>query len=123
MRSIRECSPPVFTTTTFSPTPWSPPTSELGLERPSSLYRARLGATSAVVFEAVAPGRLLGADTSPGRGAGGWQTGRRAGDPGKETPGLGDYIDPRKDKKNRERPWITQFNGLSFVSLPEGNGG
>jgi electron transport complex protein RnfG len=28
----------------------------------------------------------------------------------KETPGLGDYIEPRKDR-NKERPWIRQFDG------------
>ena len=26
----------------------------------------------------------------------------------RETPGLGDYVDPRKDK-NKARPWINQF--------------
>jgi electron transport complex protein RnfG len=35
----------------------------------------------------------------------------------KETPGLGDYIEPRKDK-NKARPWITQFNDMSFARLP-----
>ena len=35
----------------------------------------------------------------------------------KETPGLGDYIEPKKDK-NKERPWITQFDGLSLEKLP-----
>jgi electron transport complex protein RnfG len=35
----------------------------------------------------------------------------------RETPGLGDYIDIRKDK-NRKRPWITQFNGVSFDRVP-----
>jgi electron transport complex protein RnfG len=34
----------------------------------------------------------------------------------KETPGLGDYIDPRKDK-NKERPWITQFDDLSLATV------
>jgi electron transport complex protein RnfG len=35
----------------------------------------------------------------------------------KETPGLGDYIDPKKDK-NKQRPWITQFNNLGFNEVP-----
>lgn len=35
----------------------------------------------------------------------------------KETPGLGDYIDPKKDR-NKKRPWITQFNDLGFDSVP-----
>ena len=30
----------------------------------------------------------------------------------KETPGLGDYIEPKKDK-NKARPWITQFDGTN----------
>jgi Na+-translocating ferredoxin:NAD+ oxidoreductase subunit G len=36
----------------------------------------------------------------------------------KETPGLGDYIEPRKDK-NKERPWISQFTGLSLTNTLE----
>jgi Na+-translocating ferredoxin:NAD+ oxidoreductase subunit G len=35
----------------------------------------------------------------------------------KETPGLGDYIDPKKDR-NKARPWITQFSNLGFDSVP-----
>lgn len=35
----------------------------------------------------------------------------------KETPGLGDYIDPKKDR-NKQRPWITQFNQLGFDQVP-----
>lgn len=35
----------------------------------------------------------------------------------KETPGLGDYIDPKKDR-NKQRPWITQFNQLGFDEVP-----
>jgi electron transport complex protein RnfG len=30
----------------------------------------------------------------------------------KETPGLGDYIDPAKDRK-KEKPWISQFSGAN----------
>lgn len=36
----------------------------------------------------------------------------------KETPGLGDYIDPKKDK-NKVRPWITQFNGLTYAAVAD----
>ena len=36
----------------------------------------------------------------------------------KETPGLGDYIDPKKDR-NKQRPWITQFNQLGFDDVPQ----
>jgi electron transport complex protein RnfG len=35
----------------------------------------------------------------------------------RETPGLGDYIDPRKDR-DKARPWISQFAGQSFVTRP-----
>lgn len=36
----------------------------------------------------------------------------------KETPGLGDYIEPKKDK-NKQRPWITQFDGLAPAAIDE----
>lgn len=90
-----------------------PPTPALGLDDESTLYRARRnGQPAALVFETVAPdgyaGRIrliiaLRADASV--------AGVRVTEH-KETPGLGDYIEPKKDK-NQSRPWITQFNGLS----------
>jgi len=95
------------------------PTPELGLEQESTAYRARRqGAITALVFEAVAPDgysgkiRLLIAVTADGRLLGVRVTQH------KETPGLGDYIEPRKDK-NKERPWIRQFDGLSLAALGE----
>ncbi|OQA31122.1 MAG: Electron transport complex protein RnfG [Betaproteobacteria bacterium ADurb.Bin341] len=95
-----------------------PPTPELGLNEPSTLYRARrAGQPVALVFEAVAPDgyagkiRLLVAVRADGR-----ILGVRAISH-KETPGLGDYIEPKKDK-NKTRPWITQFNDLS-ADAPE----
>ena len=36
----------------------------------------------------------------------------------KETPGLGDYVEVRKDK-NKARPWITQFTGLSLAQVSD----
>jgi electron transport complex protein RnfG len=36
----------------------------------------------------------------------------------KETPGLGDYVEPKKDK-NKAQPWIAQFAGLSPAAVPE----
>jgi electron transport complex protein RnfG len=36
----------------------------------------------------------------------------------KETPGLGDYVDTRKDK-NKAQPWITQFNELGFSQVSQ----
>lgn len=93
------------------------PVPELGLEEEGRIYRARRnGEPSALVLEAVAPdgyaGRIqlviaLGAD---GRVSGVRVTGHR------ETPGLGDYIDPNKDR-NKAQPWIGQFSGVAFADL------
>ena len=95
------------------------PTAALGQDEASTAYRARKdGKASALVLEAVAPDgyagkiRLLIA-----LGADGALLGVRVTQH-KETPGLGDYIEPKKDK-NKERPWITQFNGLAPTSTEE----
>lgn len=95
-----------------------PPQPQLGLTAPSTLWRARLqGQPAALVLEAAAPdgysGRigLLLAISADGRLLAQRVTNHR------ETPGLGDYIDPRKDR-NKARPWITQFNGRGFDSVP-----
>ena len=91
----------------------------LGLDEESSIFRARRkGAIEVFVFEAAAPdgyaGRIrlliaLGADGAL-RGVRVIQH--------KETPGLGDYIEPKKDK-NKQRPWITQFDGLAPAAIDE----
>lgn len=93
-----------------------PPTPELGLTDPTTLYRARLGKQpAALVFEAVAPDgyagkvRLIIAVRADGRVAGVRVTQH------KETPGLGDYVEIKKDK-NKARPWITQFNGMALAT-------
>ena len=95
------------------------PSAALGLDEYSTAYIARLkGATSAIVIEAAAPDgyagkiRLLLALSPDGTLIGVRVTQH------KETPGLGDYIEPRKDK-NKARPWITQFNGLNPASSDE----
>ncbi|THF62655.1 RnfABCDGE type electron transport complex subunit G [Pseudothauera rhizosphaerae] len=87
------------------------PTPELGLAQGGALYRARkAGEPAALVLEAEAPDgyagriKLVLAVTADGRVSGVRVTSH------KETPGLGDYIDPKKDR-NKERPWITQFTG------------
>ncbi len=89
-----------------------PPTPELGLEETTMLYRARKdGKPVAMVFEAVAPDgyagkiRLLVALQADGTVAGVRVTQH------KETPGLGDYVDPKKDK-DKTHPWIAQFQNL-----------
>jgi Na+-translocating ferredoxin:NAD+ oxidoreductase subunit G len=93
-----------------------PPTPELGLDGASTVYRARhQGQPAAVVVEAVAPDGYAGKIRMIiAVGADGTISGVRVVQH-KETPGLGDYIDPRKDK-NKARPWIGQFAGLSFAS-------
>ncbi|MRR50007.1 MAG: electron transport complex subunit RsxG [Rhodocyclaceae bacterium] len=87
-----------------------PPTRALGSDDTTRLYRARKdGKPVAYVLEAAAPdgyaGRigLILAIAADGRLLAQRVTTH------KETPGLGDYIDPKKDK-NKARPWITQFN-------------
>ncbi|HEX5393536.1 MAG TPA: electron transport complex subunit RsxG [Rhodocyclaceae bacterium] len=94
------------------------PTEALGLDDTTTLYRARkAGEPVAIVFEAVAPDgysgkiRLILAVKANGE-----LSAVRVIEH-KETPGLGDYIDPKKDR-NKSRPWISQFNDLSFEKLP-----
>lgn len=96
-----------------------PPTPELGLNEASTLYRARLANQPvAVIFEAVAADgyagkiRLLLAIRADGQVAGVRVIQHR------ETPGLGDYIETRKDK-NKARPWITQFEGMSLTTVSD----
>jgi electron transport complex protein RnfG len=96
-----------------------PANAALGLDEASIVYRARKGGqASALVLEAVAPDgysgkiRLLIAVAADGSLTGVRVTQHR------ETPGLGDYIEPKKDK-NKERPWITQFNGLSLAATTD----
>lgn len=91
---------------------------ELGLAEPTRLYRARrAGQAVALVFEVAALNgysgeiRLIVAVQADGRLAAVRVTQH------KETPGLGDYIDPKKDK-NKTHPWITQFNGRNFSDTP-----
>jgi electron transport complex protein RnfG len=93
------------------------PTPELGIAREARIFRARLGDDpSALIVEAVAPDGYAGriqlavAVSHEGHISGVRATAHA------ETPGLGDYIDPRKDKE-RARPWITQFTGASFEQV------
>lgn len=95
-----------------------PPQRALGLDEETRIWRARKqGAPAALVFEAAAPdgysGRigLIVAVAADGKLIAVRVTAH------KETPGLGDYIDPKKDK-NKTRPWITQFSNLGFDTVP-----
>ncbi|NJD24618.1 MAG: electron transport complex subunit RsxG [Betaproteobacteria bacterium] len=96
-----------------------PPTADLGLADASTAYIARKGGLpAALVFEAIAPDgysgkiRLILAVRADGTIAGVRVTQH------KETPGLGDYIEPKKDK-NKASPWIGQFAGLSASAIPD----
>ncbi|MCX7150437.1 MAG: electron transport complex subunit RsxG [Rhodocyclales bacterium] len=94
------------------------PIKELGVTDATRLYRARKdGQPAALVIEAAAPdgysGRigLLLAVKASGELLAVRVTEHR------ETPGLGDYINPKKDR-NKSQPWITQFSNLGFDSVP-----
>jgi electron transport complex protein RnfG len=96
-----------------------PPTPELGLNEASTVYRARNGSEPvAAIFEAVAPDgyagkiRLIMAIRFNGQVAGVRVTQH------KETPGLGDYVEVKKDK-NKARPWITQFASMSLAEVAD----
>lgn len=91
---------------------------ELNLAEPTTLYRARKdGQPAALVFETAASDgysgeiRLILAVRADGRLAAVRVTAH------KETPGLGDYIDPKKDR-NKASPWIAQFDGRNFGDTP-----
>ena len=95
-----------------------PANAALGLAEATRLYRARrAGQPVALVFETAALNgysgeiRLILAVQADGRLAAVRVTSH------KETPGLGDYIDPKKDK-NKTQPWISQFNGRNFSDTP-----
>ena len=95
------------------------PTPALGQDGASTAYLARKGGQpNALVLEAIAPdgyagkSRLLIALDTEGALLGVRVTQH------KETPGLGDYIEPKKDK-NKVRPWITQFDGLKPTASEE----
>ena len=94
-----------------------PPTAALGLDDVSTVYRARRGgAPAALVLEAVATDGYSGKiRLLVGVNIDGSLSGVRVTQH-KETPGLGDYIDPKKDK-NKEHPWINQFDGQSLEKI------
>ncbi len=95
------------------------PTRELGLDNGGRVYRARqAGQPAALILEATAPDGYSGRiDLIVAVRADGSVSGVRAVSQ-RETPGLGDYIDPKKDK-DKKAPWITQFTGLEAARLPQ----
>jgi len=94
------------------------PTPELGLPKGGKVWRARKnGQPVALVFEAIAADGYAGAiKLVIAVGADGRVGGVRVTEH-RETPGLGDYIDPKKDK-NKSQPWIAQFVGKTLAALP-----
>lgn len=122
MRTINDVLPSeLYDNELLADTLTLPATPELGQDDESTVYRGRLkGEPSTLVLEAVAPDgyagkiRMLLAIRASGEVAGVRVTQH------KETPGLGDYIEPKKDK-NKTRPWITQFDGLSLEKMPMAN--
>lgn len=94
------------------------PTPELGLAEGGRIYRARrAGQPAALLLETTAPDGYSGRiDLIVAVRADGGVSGVRAVTH-RETPGLGDYIDPRKDK-DKKAPWITQFTGFDAGRLP-----
>lgn len=96
-----------------------PATPALGLDNVSTVYRARkAGAPAALVLEAVAPDGYSGKIRMlVGVYADGSLSGVRVTQH-KETPGLGDYIEPHKDK-NKAHPWIEQFDHKSLAAMSD----
>jgi electron transport complex protein RnfG len=118
LRLIGEVLPPLmYDNTLLDDAVTLPPAKSLGLDDATWLYRARKnGQPVALVFEAAATdgysGRigLIVAVSADGRLLAQRVTQH------KETPGLGDYIDPKKDR-NKQRPWIRQFEGVGFDTV------
>ena len=94
------------------------PTPELGLAEGGRVYRARkAGEPAGLLLETVAPDGYSGRiDLIVAVRADGGVSGVRAVTH-RETPGLGDYIDPKKDK-NKASPWVAQFADLKAADLP-----
>jgi electron transport complex protein RnfG len=90
----------------------------LGLDEETRLWRARKnGAPVALVLEAAAADGYSGhIGLIVAVGVDGRLIAVRVTSH-KETPGLGDYINPKKDR-NKARPWITQFSNQGFDTVP-----
>jgi len=94
-----------------------PPVAELG--QATTVYRARKnGEPTALALEAIAPDGYAGnIRMIIGITYEGTLTGVRIIEH-RETPGLGDYIDLKKDR-NRLNPWILQFDGMNYPHVPD----
>lgn len=120
MKLIDEVLPPhLYDNDLLADTFTQAPEAALGLDETSTVYRARkAGKPVALVLEAVAPNgyagkiRLIVAVGTDKQLIGVRVTQH------KETPGLGDYIEPKKDK-NKGHPWIGQFTQLSYGDMAD----
>lgn len=119
LRLINEVLPPAsYDNELLHDTLALPSAPELGLPKGALVWRARkAGEPVALVMEAVAPDgyagniRMVIAVMNDGR-PGGVRVIEHH-----ETPGLGDYIDPKKDK-DKANPWIDQFSHLDPAKTP-----
>jgi Na+-translocating ferredoxin:NAD+ oxidoreductase subunit G len=119
LRLINEVLPPgSYDNTLLNDVHVLGPTPQLGLPTGGHVWRARkAGKPVALVLEVIAPDGYAGAiHLVIAVQADGTVGGVRVTEH-RETPGLGDYIDPKKDK-NKASPWIEQFRGRSFANLP-----
>lgn len=92
---------------------------ELGLKDAGRAYRARkAGKPVAVLLEAIAPDGYSGDVSLILTIHADGKIGAVRVTEHKETPGLGDYVDIRKDK-NKAKPWISQFESLGFAQVAQ----
>ena len=89
-----------------------------GIDGKASVWRARKnGQPVALVMEAVAPNGYAGKINMVISVLNDGTIGGVRITEHHETPGLGDYIDPAKDK-NKASPWISQFKARSLTTTP-----
>ena len=93
------------------------PAPQIGMDEGGRVWRARKGGEPvALVIEGAATDGYAGrielviAIGKDGRLSGARVTAH------KETPGLGDYIDPKKDRR-KDAPWIGQFSGATWTGV------
>ena len=93
------------------------PTPAIGLEDGGRIWRARKGGEPvALVIEGAATDGYAGRiELVVAIGKDGRLSGVRV-IAHKETPGLGDYIDPKKDRR-KDGPWIGQFSGATWTGV------
>ena len=93
------------------------PTPALGLDDGGRIWRARLGnqPVALIVETATTDGYAGRIAMVVAINTNGLLSGVRV-TAHKETPGLGDYIDPKKDRR-KDAPWIGQFSGATWTGV------